>query len=475
MKILLFNDNPVVRKLVALSAQKTKDELSVVWSVDEIEGSEYDLLIMDDALYSDDTFESLNNRIDVKSKLLMATRGNAVPDGFDHVINKPFLPTDLVDLLIHIEKKGAGSSPLKESTESSPPVYSINLEDTLPELESSDMELHDMQGFDDEEFDFGGLDEMDEKLPETSVLDKEEVQEVQGLLEDAESAMDDIIVEDIHAPESDDHAIMESMDEIDFDDVSETKPIEEEFDFDGLLGEDALENAEETSDNAMLDEEEFGALDELPSDLEDANALDEMALLGEEPIEFGEEAMNEEIALPEELDFDDSMLEAMELPELGNEDNYLDALEAKINDAVSGLESEDLEQELSPEDLDESLMADLDLDLPESEEESEASMNGLDELDMLDELELKRAIGEEVEEENFDAQEEFSDTIESVDEEDDAFEEVSDKPAPSETSAVHPEGVEALQALLKALSNEDVAKSLKGMNISININFGNDK
>ncbi|MCI4406837.1 MAG: hypothetical protein JHC35_06080 [Sulfuricurvum sp.] len=472
MKILLFNDNPVVRKLVALSAQKTKDELSVVWSVDEIEGSEYDLLIMDDALYSDDTFESLNNRIDVKSKLLMATRGNAVPDGFDHVINKPFLPTDLVDLLIHIEKKEAGSNPLKESTESSPPVYSINLEDALPELESSDMQLHEMQGFDDEEFDFGGLDEIDEKLPETSVLDKEEVQEVQGLLEDAESAIDDIIVEDIHAPESDDHAIMESMDEIDFDDVSETKPIEEEFDFEGLLGEEALENAEETTDKAMLDEEEFGAI-ELPSDLEDANTFDETALLGEEPIEFGEEPMDEETALPEELDFDDSMLEEMDLPELGDEDNYLDALEAKINDAVSGLKSEDLEQELSPEDLDESLMADLDLDLPESEEVGEASMNGLDELDMLDELELKRAIGEEVKEESFDAQEEFSDTIESVDKEDDAFEEVSDKPAPSETSAAHPEGVEALQALLKALSNEDVAKSLKGMNISININFGN--
>ena len=40
----------------------------------------------------------------------------------------------------------------------------------------------------------------------------------------------------------------------------------------------------------------------------------------------------------------------------------------------------------------------------------------------------------------------------------------------------HPqEGMEALQALLKALSNEEVAKSLKGLNISININFGNDK
>lgn len=474
MKILLFNDNPVVRKLVALSAQKTKDELSVVWSVDEIEGSEYDLLIMDDALYSDDTFESLNNKIDVKSKLLMATRGNAVPDGFDHVINKPFLPTDLVDLLIHIEKKGSGSSQVKESTGSSSPVYSINLDDSLPELESSDTQLHDMQGFDDEEFDFGGLDEMDETLPETSVLDKEEVQEVQGLLEDAESAMDDIIVEDIHAPESDDHSIMESMDEIDFDDASELKPIEEEFDFEGLLGEDALENAEETSDKAMLDEEEFGEV-ELPSNLEDESEFEEMTLSGEEPIEFGEESMDEEIALPEALDIDDSMLEEMDLPELGDEDNYLDALEAKINDAVNGLESEDLEQELSPEDLDESLMADLDLELPESEEDSKGSMSGFDELDMLDELELKRAIGEEVEEEDFDGEDQFSDTIESVDEEDESLEEVADKPISSETSAVHPEGVEALQALLKALSNEDVAKSLKGMNISININFGNDK
>jgi hypothetical protein len=36
-------------------------------------------------------------------------------------------------------------------------------------------------------------------------------------------------------------------------------------------------------------------------------------------------------------------------------------------------------------------------------------------------------------------------------------------------------GMEALQALLKALSNDEVAKSLKGLNISININFGNDK
>ena len=105
MKILLFNDNPVVRKLVALSAQKTKDDLSVVWSTDEIEDREYDLLIVDDALYSDEILDALKEKIALKSSLFMATRGKAVPSGFDHVINKPFLPTDLVDLFVQIEKK----------------------------------------------------------------------------------------------------------------------------------------------------------------------------------------------------------------------------------------------------------------------------------------------------------------------------------------------------------------------------------
>ena len=96
MRILLLNDNPVVRKLVALSAQKTKDDLSVVWSVDEVQGDAYDLLIVDDAHYSDEAMSALKEKIQYTTSLLMATRGNAVPAGFDKVINKPFLPTDLV-------------------------------------------------------------------------------------------------------------------------------------------------------------------------------------------------------------------------------------------------------------------------------------------------------------------------------------------------------------------------------------------
>lgn len=465
MKILLFNDNPVVRKLVALSAQKTKDDLSVVWSVDEIEGNEYDLLIMDDALYSDETFESLNDKINVKSTLLMATRGNGVPEGFEHVINKPFLPTDLVDLLVRIEKKLTDSS--VETQTNDTPVYSINLEESLPELESSDMELPEMEGLDDEEFDFGNLEDLDEKLPETSVLDQEEVQEVRDLLEDTEELMDDdIVVQGIHDEED---LLLDDSEEMKVDDLSLEDSIDEDLKFDDLLDDDLLKN-DDISDKEILDEDAFGDI-EFTEQSEDEESLNVPL---EEAIDFDEE-LTEESANPiDDLVLDESMLEDMDISGLADDENYLDSLEAKINDAVNSLGSDELDQELSPEDLDESLMADLDLD--ETVEGEKEQLSGFDELDMLDELELKRAIGEEVDDE--DTQ---SDEIIDIDDLDevaiDKMEDVSEMThsISNDTAAPHTDGVEALQALLKALSNEDVAKSLKGMNISININFGNDK
>jgi len=58
VKILLLNDNPVVNKLVTLSAQKTSDELDVVNSIDDIDSRSYDLLVVDDTSYSDEMFET---------------------------------------------------------------------------------------------------------------------------------------------------------------------------------------------------------------------------------------------------------------------------------------------------------------------------------------------------------------------------------------------------------------------------------
>jgi uncharacterized membrane protein len=499
MKILLFNDNPVVRKLVALSAQKTKDDLSVIWSVDEVEESGYDLVIIDDALYSDEMFESLKEHITFRSALLMATRGKAVPAGFDNVINKPFLPTDLVDMFIQIEKKFSDASvnkqevvfadtPIKEES----PVHAIDLEESLPDLAENEENLFDsfdLNELDDlgEELEFGDgieLDTLDEDTIGTAILDKEEVQEVQGLLDDTESDDWDL----------DDEITLSGIDESD-----EINLTEDNLSISDELGQlEPTERAIEELDEMNFEEDDFGSVDELgalaPEDV-GVDELDEMSL-AEDDLDmsdgFGEiESLKDD----EDFDFEDELISTPEtassdeeavVPEMSEDDllllddEGLDDLEAQIQSAVDNMESDTLDEEVDAEDfdmpLDESILADL--KLPDIDDDDQ--FGGLDELDMLDERELKLAIGEEVEDlpepDEVDDEELFIPEETTYEEETDADASLPVSNEVSESNEVtHAEGVEALQALLKALSNEEVAKSLKGLNISININFGNEK
>jgi uncharacterized membrane protein len=485
MKILLFNDNPVVRKLVALSAQKTKDALSVVWSIDEIEEGGYDLLIIDDALYSDETFESLKEQVAFKSTLLMATRGQAVPAGFDNVINKPFLPTDLVEMFIQIDKKISSQSVAAHTANrevllaKEEPLYPADLKDTLPEPASSDNEfdsfdLGDLGGelseLEDDSYvndELDGFEDFEEIIPSTAILDKEEVQEVQGLLDDTEgddwSLESDITVKGFEEVDEGD-----SLKEGNLLDSAEDDLLLEgdELGFDDLLEVSAEDTPRETeedfSDELMLDEEAFGEI-ELQDTFEEDTQL----------------AEDESEAIAKELAFDEETVLADRDDDLLLNDEELGDLESQIQNAVSGLEAETLEGELDPNDLELDFEDDFAEELSINEKSSIESddLDGFDELDMLDERELKLAIGEEVDEELniHTAKGDTSLNAEALDEvmsESESSEECTEKLSEPE-SASHAEGVEALQTLLRALSNEDVAKSLKGMNISININFGN--
>jgi uncharacterized membrane protein len=491
MKILLFNDNPVVRKLVALSAQKTKDDLSVVWSVEEIEEGEYDLLIIDDALYSEEVFEAITNRVSVQSLLLMATRGKAIPAGFDNIINKPFLPTDLVDMLVQIEKKlSSASEPSYEEPKQESSPYAINLEENLPESVSGSDALFEDES--DDDLDLSDLEDLDENLLETTILDQDEVQEVQGLLDEAEEddfsldelTIDDSIGEDkaLNPPET--GSLLEEMEE-------------EEFDFDSLIETDEANANEPLNSKEILDDNDFGEIDfsmpdeedfesiaeesagGIDTDEEDELALDDLADAQEEAIEpFAPQSdpLSELDELSEDA-FEES--EDLDLESL-MDDEALGDLESTIEGALNDLDEDELSREVSSDDLGLDLddlhiaepIDDLDISADEPNED-------FDELDMLDERELKKAIGEEVDEELscYAAPESSGLVCEALDE---VKEEVfSDEPQQSDNKAQettsHAEGVEALQALLKALANENVAKSLKGMNISININFGNEQ
>lgn len=475
MNILLFNDNPVVRKLVALSAQKTKDDLSVVWSIDEIEESGYDLLIIDDALYSDEMFAAIKETVTFKATLLMATRGNAVPGGFDHVINKPFLPTDLVDLFAKINmslaSKVSGTAADSVSSKEEP-YLAIDLEESLLDLEpvhdeesalnqlsdtSNDLDLDD---FSDDLASF----EHEEFLP--AVLDHEEVEEVRGLLEDTEN---DELLED-------EESLSAGSGDFDFGELDmpeeETKNNPDLADFEGAdLGEEPLSLSEKSDEEPLSDDDfDFGELD-MPEE-ETKNNLDladfEGADLEDEIVSDDEELMNDEV-------FSEEGSGSAEEEPLSDE--AFDDLELQIQEAVDELEPADLDME-----FDDTVLDGLDIEyIPSDEAVSLAQdfkeVHGFDELDMLNERDLKLAIGEEVEEDepviHVGESEHAALNSEALDE---AVELSEYKPIETaDVQATHAEGVEALQTLLKALANEDVAKSLKGLNISININFGDTK
>ncbi len=490
---MLLNDNPVVRKLVALSAQKTKDDLSVIWSVDEVEGSEYDLLIVDDAHYSDESMAALKEKIQFKTSLLMATRGNATPAGFDKVINKPFLPTDLVDLFAQIDKDLAPSAPGVREERSMEEGKAIVLDDTIEE-DSVHEEGFDITNLDDEfdldDFDIENGSEMEVK---TNVLDHEEVQELQDLLDDTDNfdmddelSLDGLIEEEskisedtLSEDEINDEDLLASLDDDIFQALENDSPstsaeseldsLMDEFDFDEELGsheEEAATPMEENSD----DEDLLGSLDDLlAADEEESEEKSE-----EEPI--AEEDESEDMLLPDDLegfDEEDDLLSLESMDDALSDDEFGE-LEQQIQEAVEELGIEDLEQG-----IDEVEIGDL------------SSFDGLDDLDGLSERAIKLAIGEEVEEEpevsighgshaSLDT-EALSEAMgeSSVVELDDDLENIDlDEPmsrSVEEHQATAAEGMDALQALLKALSNEEVAKTLKGLSINININFGNEK
>jgi uncharacterized membrane protein len=485
MRILLLNDNPVVRKLVALSAQKTKDDLDVIWSLDEIEYPNYDLFIIDDALYSDEAMQQLKKKITFKSSLLMATRGASTPAGFDKVINKPFLPTDLVELFVGI----ANSLP---SVNFDDPKGAIDvMDDVLDELLDDDMLTDDSQEY--------NLDDLiDEEIPlKTNILDSQEVQELQGLLGDTES---------------DDNNELDGA-EFEMLDIEETEDLgqESQGDFVPSLGIDELDELDE------FNEEELNELKETQEDELSDDELEAMLLSGnvksesskEDNVDLeallaemsAEELLNEPMSDDDFEDLEQQIQEAMgnlepedleqPLDAVGLDDLDFDALDDEINDDVLGVADEeafDLDDGVRDEDEIQATLNNTNLD-PLDDEEIDGlddDLNALDmgELDGLDEREIRLAIGEEVEDEECEIRagsgEHASLDVEALSEAMGklpalALDEL-DLIEPEETQESSPAaGMEALQSLLKALSNDEVAKSLKGLNISININFGNDK
>ncbi len=432
MNILLLNDNPVVTKLVTLSAQKTGSEILIVNNMEEILGGSYDLLIVDEALYTPALMDELKSKISYKCSLYMLSRGSQSIDEFDHEVKKPFLPTDLVELLSSISTTVLKMKDEPVNLEHVELEENFDLNKNLDHEVLTDSDIDDGFNLDDfdlnlDDIDLDNLNIADDEIG--SILDQDEVQEVKNLLDEEESDkennelnLDDEFDLDNFEFENDEP--LAAPDKINFEDISDV----EEKD---SLHEDKLE-----------DDFSFDDLDML-TDLE---SIKPEEVSTQEKIE--DELDLDELTEPQAATVDDQVI-------LTDDDFNLDTLEDEIESALGTLSQDDLDQEI------------------------DLSFDDLDEFATLDEKSLKIALGEEVED-TIEDEITLDVNSELLDEAEHSLSEeivLPVKEESSELSVSTADGVEALKTLLKALSNEDVVASLKGMNVNINISFGsnNDK
>ncbi|HEC2280169.1 highly acidic protein [Campylobacter jejuni] len=326
MKILLLNENPVVSRLVSLSAKKMSYDFEELNAYSENLGN-YDVIVVDS-----DTPAPLKILKEKCDRLIfLAPRNQNVEDIDAQILQKPFLPTDFLNLLNNKDANKHTSIDLPMLSNDENPYADISLDldnlnlDDLPDENSLDI---NSEGMEDLSFDDDAQDDNANKTLETQNLEQETIKE--QTQEDTQTDLD-------------------------------------------LTLEDGESEKEDLS-------QEHTALDTEPS-------LDELDDKNDEDLEIKEDDKNEEIEKQELLD--DSKTNTLEMQEELSEsqdDNSNKTLETQ------NLEHDNLEQETIKEQTQEDTQTDLDLTLEDSESEKEdlsQEHTALDTEPSLDELDDK--------------------------------------------------------------------------------------
>ncbi len=315
MKTLLFNKNPIISKLVRMSAQKMEYEfeerLNYASDIDS-----YDVIIVDDGISAD--LKVLQGKC---KKLIYISSGASANEESRQVLHKPFLPTDLIALM-RIDETAAVQSDKDKGA---------NAEKTAPTSENVSANADENASADEEDIDLDSL-SFDNKLLEPESASEPALAETQN-----ESAN---AVNDEAAPESasDDNA---QDNNIYLQDIT------------GENAENADDEKERTATTAKNSASDEPSTDENAQNTEPEKPKDELEIT---PVDFkagdfdfnsiapsGETALNSDIA--------DEILANIQSQESANtsEPAGESALNASQND--ESLASEDAPLEFDAQDL----------------------------------------------------------------------------------------------------------------------------
>lgn len=180
MKTLLFNKNPIISKLVRMSAQKMEYEFEERLNyASDIDG--YDVIIVDDGISAD--LKVLQGKC---KKLIYISSGASANEESRQVLYKPFLPTDLIALM-RIDEAAAAQADKDKGA---------NAEKTAPTSENLSVNVDENASADEEDIDLDSL-SFDNKLLEPESASEPAVAEAQSESANAaneaapESASDD--------------------------------------------------------------------------------------------------------------------------------------------------------------------------------------------------------------------------------------------------------------------------------------------
>ncbi|MDR2033992.1 MAG: hypothetical protein LBP89_05105 [Helicobacteraceae bacterium] len=520
MKILLINKNAMVEKLVRLSAQKSGMELLTAENVADAAAGDYAWALVDNESLDGEGIETLRAKYsNAKIGLLYPKNGEEI-EGFDLYIKKPLLPTDLTDEfaanksdetpeelpsvdddLALFDDNAAdlgdlGDLSASDETQTTSPsgADTAQVEDLAPiegdqaqeidlidQNDDLDLSVAQEKPADETQADQSANDENE---PKTSVLDKEEIDEVKGLLDEInqepQEKPSETPTDDLDAPQQEGLGDLDDLDDLnttqqeglgdlgdlddlgvdttqqeglgDLDDLGDLNTTQEELKLDlgengSLLDDEDLADLKQES-AAEAEPEKSDAKEEEIADIdlgiEDANAPSEKFEISFDELPKNQDTIDENIAqeTPAEEPIDDDFkISFDEIP--------LDPIDPIDQTPIVG-ELEELEEHTEQTPI-----------AQEPKEETD------DELSALGESDVALALGEKLEltppQIEEDQEDESQETLKLT------FGERADEG--SEQSAQK----SALESALAALPPNTLRELLDGMQLTINIAFPKKK
>ena len=146
---LLFTDNATIKKLFSLSLEK-KEITLINGDVENPEANGADVIFVDNTIYSDELMQKLPENID---KVLILGKNEENRAGFIEYMHKPFLPTDLIELISKLEEKLNNPKNEEENKEEENELNlddNLNFDDELSFDNNDDLDFEDDLSFDDD-------------------------------------------------------------------------------------------------------------------------------------------------------------------------------------------------------------------------------------------------------------------------------------------------------------------------------------